>query len=48
MNDAMTRVEQMSADDFEQLKDPKYYQQFKQALKSYSDVGNATGYLTDK
>jgi hypothetical protein len=39
MNDAMTRVEKMNADEFKQLQDPKYYDQFMKSLRSYSDDG---------
>lgn len=39
MNDAMSRVESMSADDFKRLQDPKYYEELKQSLRTYSDDG---------
>jgi YD repeat-containing protein len=39
MNDAMTRVEQMNEEDFKNLQDPKYYAQFKDSLRKYSDDG---------
>ncbi|MFX9649763.1 hypothetical protein ABTO89_19185, partial [Acinetobacter baumannii] len=39
MNDALTRVENMSAEDFKNLQDPKYYAQFQSSLRQYSDDG---------